>query len=78
MGLVGRVAWFVWTVVRWSFGSGGPRMWWVVGDGCCRLPTVRLWFVECRSSRVFNGSGAVENVGVRVVPRGLSGWAERP
>ena len=24
MGLVGRVAWFVWTVVCWSFGSGGP------------------------------------------------------
>ena len=46
MGLVGRVAWFVWTVVCWSFGSGGPRMWRVVGDGGCRSPTVRLWFDE--------------------------------
>ena len=39
MGLVGRVAWFFWTVVCWSFGSGVPRMWWVVGDGDCRSPT---------------------------------------
>ena len=39
MELVGRVAWLGWTVVRWSFGSGGPRMWRVVGDGCCRSPT---------------------------------------
>ena len=46
MGLVGRVAWFVWTVVCWSFGSGGPRMWRVVGGGGCRSPTVRLWFDE--------------------------------
>ena len=50
MGPVGRVAWLGWTVVRWSFGSGGPRMWRVVGDGCCQSPTVRLWFDECRSS----------------------------
>ena len=73
MGLVGRVAWFAWTVVCWSFGSGGPRMRRVVGDGGCRSPTVRLWFDECRSSWVLNESVVVETVGVRVVPRGLSG-----
>ena len=36
MGLVGRVAWFAWTVVCWSFGSGGPL--YVVGGWRWGLP----------------------------------------
>ena len=61
MGPGGRVAWFSRTVVCWSFGSGGPRMWRVVGDGCRRSPTIRLWFDECRSKLILERGGTGEH-----------------